>query len=86
MQQATLDIQCVTMLSKILIVLVLFFVACDEVKLPKGQIDFVERIETCPLESYGSKKFCSIRTDHKCHKICIENPSCCDLTMKLEKN
>lgn len=48
-------------------------------------IEFRETIETCPLQSYGSKKFCSINKKHKCHQICLENPICCDTTKRLEK-
>lgn len=68
------------------LVLLISLVACDNIQTPVGRIEFVEKIENCPLESYGSRKFCSIRVDHPCHKICVEHPSCCDLTEKLEKH
>ena len=56
----------------------------ESIKLPIV-IEFMETIETCPLESYGAKKFCSINVEHKCHQVCVDNPHCCNLYKRLEK-
>lgn len=70
------------------LVLIIGLVACDRQVIPPAfaKIEFIETIETCPLESYGSKKFCSINVNHRCNQICVENPVCCDTTKRLEKH
>lgn len=82
------------MIEQVLIILLAIFSSVADAETIKEKeipllrpivIEFKETIETCPLESYGSKKFCSINKQHKCHQICIENPVCCDLTKRLEK-
>jgi len=76
------------MIESILIILLSIFSSVADAESGEKKtivIEFRETIETCPLESYGSKKFCSINVKHKCHQICIENPVCCDLTKRLEK-
>ena len=61
-------------------------IACEELESPLMRIEFVEKIQTCPILSYGAKSFCQKNEDHKCHQICITAPSCCDLNEVFEEN